>query len=123
MAEITILTQDGKTHTHLLDGARVGLGRSAANQLCFPDDSGLSRNHLFFEHDGDENWTISDPGSKNGTTLNGERLTSPRPLKPGEQNSCRTPDDRLWPSRAAVQRNGRFHRYHERTHDCIPIAG
>ncbi len=85
MAEITILTQDGKTHTHVLDGVRVGLGRSAANQLCFPDDSGLSRNHLFFEHDGNENWTISDPGSKNGTTLNGERLTSPRPLKPGDK--------------------------------------
>lgn len=85
MAEITILTPDGKTQMLELEGERIGLGRSAANKLCFPDDSGLSRNHLFFERDAGNNWTVLDPGSKNGTTLNGERLTSPQRLKGGDK--------------------------------------
>src|SRR4051812_27721989 len=85
MAEISILTPDGKTKTHELEGERVGLGRSANNELCFPDDSGLSRNHLYFERDQAGNWNIADPGSKNGTTLNGERVTAPRKLNAGDR--------------------------------------
>ena len=85
MPEISILTPDGRTQTFPLEGERVGLGRSNANELCFPDDSGLSRQHLLFERDCD-GWAIRDPGSKNGTLLNGEKVTpSPRKLKPGDR--------------------------------------
>lgn len=84
MPEISILTPDGKTRMYPLEGQRIGLGRAAANELCFPDDSGLSRQHLTFERDGAE-WLLNDPGSKNGTLLNGDKITSPKRLKAGDR--------------------------------------
>jgi serine phosphatase RsbU (regulator of sigma subunit)/pSer/pThr/pTyr-binding forkhead associated (FHA) protein len=84
MPEISILTQDGKTRTYNLEGERVGLGRANTNELCFPEDSGLSRQHLVFERDGD-GWNVRDAGSKNGTLLNGERVAGSRRLKNGDR--------------------------------------
>lgn len=84
MPELSILTPDGRTQTYPLSGERIGLGRSNANELCFPDDSGLSRLHLLFERDGD-GWMLRDPGSKNGTLLNGEKVTAPRKLRSGDR--------------------------------------
>jgi phosphoserine phosphatase RsbU/P len=84
MPDISILTPDGRTRTHALEGQRVGLGRATTNELCFPDDSGLSRQHLYFENDGD-GWSLTDPGSKNGTLLNGEKVTCPKKLKSGDR--------------------------------------
>jgi serine phosphatase RsbU (regulator of sigma subunit) len=84
MPEISILTPDGRTRTYALEGERVGLGRAASNELCFPDDSGLSRQHLLFLRNSDS-WLLSDPGSKNGTLLNGDRITAPVTLKTGDR--------------------------------------
>jgi serine phosphatase RsbU (regulator of sigma subunit) len=84
MAEISILTPDGRTRSYTLAGDRVGLGRANTNDLCFPDDSGLSRQHLVFERDGDD-WQVRDAGSKNGTLLNGERVNGVKPLKAGDR--------------------------------------
>jgi serine phosphatase RsbU (regulator of sigma subunit)/pSer/pThr/pTyr-binding forkhead associated (FHA) protein len=84
MPEISILMPDGRTKTYALEGQRVGLGRSNTNELCFPDDSGLSRQHLYFEREGD-GWTLMDPGSKNGTLLNGEKVTCPKKLRAGDR--------------------------------------
>jgi serine phosphatase RsbU (regulator of sigma subunit) len=70
--------------TFTLTGHRVTLGRAAANELCFPEDTGLSRQHLYLEQNGTD-WTVGDSGSKNGTLLNGDRLTSPRKLRPGDR--------------------------------------
>lgn len=84
MPEISILTPDGSTRTYTLQGDRVGLGRASSNELCFPEDSGLSRQHLVFEREGDA-WVVRDAGSKNGTLFNGERLTGPRRMKPGDR--------------------------------------
>lgn len=84
MAEISIVTQDGQTKSFSLRGERVGLGRASQNELCFPDDSGLSRQHLYFARDG-ESWLLGDTGSKNGTLLNGEKLTTPRRLNAGDR--------------------------------------
>lgn len=67
-----------------LENERVGLGRSNVNELCFPEDSGLSRQHLYFEKSGEE-WLLKDPGSKNGTLLNGERLHGSKALKQGDR--------------------------------------
>ena len=57
----------------------ITLGRSSANELCYPEDAGLSRQHLALEKDGDT-WMVRDLGSKNGTFVNGVRITSPHPL-------------------------------------------
>ena len=64
--EIQILSPDGQTRIVSLDGQRISLGRSSITELCYPDDSGLSRQHLAFEREGDD-WLIRDLGSKNGT--------------------------------------------------------
>ena len=84
MAELSIVTPDGKATPVRLTGARVALGRSAMNDLSFPEDNGLSRQHLVFEqHSG--GWQVIDVGSKNGTTVNGKRIEAPTVLSPGDQ--------------------------------------
>src|ERR1017187_1539872 len=82
--EIQILSPDGQTRIVPLDSERISLGRSSITELCYPDDSGLSRQHLAFEKEGGE-WLIRDLGSKNGTLLNGVRITAPQVLKPGDR--------------------------------------
>ncbi len=66
---------------------KIGLGRSSTNELCYPDDAGLSRQHLLFEKAG-ENWFVKDLGSKNGTQINGQRITAAHLLKPGDRISA-----------------------------------
>ncbi len=44
--ELVIRNIDGKNVTVPLDRDRITLGRSSANELCYPDDAGLSRQHL-----------------------------------------------------------------------------
>ena len=82
--EIQILSPDGQTRIVPLDCERISLGRSSIAELCYPDDSGLSRQHLAFEKEGDE-WLIRDLGSKNGTLLNGVRINGAEALKPGDR--------------------------------------
>jgi sigma-B regulation protein RsbU (phosphoserine phosphatase) len=82
--ELQILTPDGKTTVVPLDGDRLTLGRSSAGVLCFPDDAGLSRQHLTLQRAGEE-WTVEDLGSKNGTMVNGARLTSRHTLRSGDR--------------------------------------
>ncbi len=75
---------DGKTSTVALDRDRITLGRSSANELCYPDDVGLSRQHLALIRRNSQ-WTVEDLGSKNGTMLNGQRLEAPMPFHPGDR--------------------------------------
>jgi len=82
--ELQILSPDGQTRIVPLDCERISLGRSSITELCYPDDSGLSRQHLAFEKQGDD-WLIRDLGSKNGTLLNGVRISSPQVLTPGDR--------------------------------------
>src|SRR6202167_5055902 len=77
--ELLIHTPDGATRPLVLDRERYTLGRSSANELCYPEDAGLSRQHLALEKNG-EIWMVRDLNSKNGTFVNGVRITSPFPL-------------------------------------------
>jgi serine phosphatase RsbU (regulator of sigma subunit) len=83
MRELQIFSPDGHSQTVELKGEKISLGRAATADLCFADDA-LSRQHLLFERDG-EAWAIRDLLSKNGTTLNGAKLTARTVLKPGDQ--------------------------------------
>ncbi|MBV8551458.1 MAG: SpoIIE family protein phosphatase [Acidobacteriaceae bacterium] len=67
-----------------LDRDSYRLGRSSVNELSFPADSGLSREHLVFENTAD-GWMVRDAGSRNGTRLNGVRLTAPARLAHGDR--------------------------------------
>jgi serine phosphatase RsbU (regulator of sigma subunit)/pSer/pThr/pTyr-binding forkhead associated (FHA) protein len=82
--ELQILSPDGLTRVVPLDSERISLGRSSITELCYPDDSGLSRQHLVFEKQGDD-WLIRDLGSKNGTLLNGVRISNAQVLKSGDR--------------------------------------
>lgn len=62
---------------------RYVLGRLQSNDLSFPEDGSLSKQHVAFEREGDD-WTVVDLGSRNGTFVNGERLTARRRLSLGD---------------------------------------
>jgi sigma-B regulation protein RsbU (phosphoserine phosphatase) len=81
--ELSIRLQDGATRTVPLLETSIGLGRATTNELCYPEDFGLSRQHLIFEK-ADGHWTVRDLGSKNGTVVNGFRIVSPTPLGNGD---------------------------------------
>src|SRR5579883_1936817 len=78
MRQLLISTPDGVSKTVTLDAPQYSLGRALNNDLAFPEDVGLSRQHLAFaQHGGD--WYICDLGSKNGTFVNDVRLEEKQP--------------------------------------------
>ncbi|MEO8026222.1 MAG: SpoIIE family protein phosphatase [Bryobacteraceae bacterium] len=77
----------GKSATVSLDRDRISLGRSSHNELCYPEDAGLSRQHLALVRT-PEGWAIEDLGSKNGTLLNGARVEGVQPFRPGDRVSA-----------------------------------
>lgn len=84
MKELQILSPDGNNRTIPFDGDRLCLGRSTTVELSYPNDAGLSRQHMVMEREG-AHWTIVDLGSKNGTMLNGQPLTAKTALKRGDR--------------------------------------
>jgi len=67
-----------------LDRPVTTIGRSSMNDLPVSDKM-LSRQHARIVRDTDGGLTVEDLGSRNGTFLNGERLTMVQPLKPGDR--------------------------------------
>ncbi|MET0910553.1 MAG: FHA domain-containing protein, partial [Ilumatobacteraceae bacterium] len=63
----------------VLDEGRgpLSIGSNPHNDLVIADDPTVSRVHARLEHVGPA-WCITDLGSTNGTTVNGERLFAPR---------------------------------------------
>ncbi|MCI0424117.1 MAG: SpoIIE family protein phosphatase, partial [Acidobacteria bacterium] len=82
--EVLITLPSGQTKRVQLENKRWTLGRSNENNFGFPEDSGLSRQHLALERDNDA-WTVRDLGSKNGTFLNDLRIQSKHLLSPGDR--------------------------------------
>jgi FHA domain-containing protein len=67
-----------------LEHGHYRLGRSSVNELAFPEDQKLSREHLVFERTGD-GWTVRDVGSRNGTQVNGTTLIGTACLSHGDR--------------------------------------
>ena len=82
--ELAVSVVGGEARTIHLEGQRLSLGRAGANQLNYPEDLGLSRQHLALEREGD-GWLVRDLGSKNGTFVNGVRIAAPHRLRPGDR--------------------------------------
>jgi sigma-B regulation protein RsbU (phosphoserine phosphatase) len=82
--ELAITSPDGKATTMRLEGHRLTLGRSAGNELCYPEDVGLSRQHMALEQEGDH-WVVYDLGSKNKTFVNGVATAGRVRLRPGDR--------------------------------------
>lgn len=62
----------------------LSLGRSADNDLAYPQDPWLSRYHLSFERR-EASWWLKDCASRNGTVLNSTSLKEPQRLKAGDR--------------------------------------
>jgi pSer/pThr/pTyr-binding forkhead associated (FHA) protein len=75
---------DGARKVLLLEAECYRLGRAASNQLSYPGIAGLSREHLAIERRGDC-WVARDLGSTHGSLVNGEHISEPRVLYPGDR--------------------------------------
>lgn len=82
--ELVIIGPDGDSKTIPLKRPVLSLGRSSENDLSYPNDPWLSRNHLRFELRGSD-WTVADCQSRNGTVLNHLPLREPQPLSAGDR--------------------------------------
>jgi transcriptional regulator with GAF, ATPase, and Fis domain len=74
----------------LIPGKPLIIGRASSNEIPVADERS-SRKHaeIYFSED---NWFVRDLGSRNGTYLDGSRISAPQPLVPGGQivvASCR----------------------------------
>lgn len=63
-----------------LNEGLITIGRASDNSISFSDDSNISRYHAEIESRGEGEYWIIDLNSSNGTTLNGEKVTSEKPL-------------------------------------------
>jgi FHA domain len=68
----------------VLEGERVTVGADPSNGVCVDGDETVSRLHAVLEDYG-SGWTVRDVGSRNGTSVNGERLVAERALHPGDE--------------------------------------
>ncbi len=82
--DLAITTSEGQTKILRLEGTSLSVGRSETNGVSCAADARLSRQHLNLEREGDD-WAVRDLGSKNGTFLNGVRLTGKTRLQPGDR--------------------------------------
>jgi pSer/pThr/pTyr-binding forkhead associated (FHA) protein len=82
-----LVFRDGDGGQRLLDLAgteRLSVGRGAGNELSLPWDTEVSRLHAELEAIAGE-WTVSDDGlSRNGTFVNGNRISGRTRLRDGD---------------------------------------
>lgn len=61
--ELSVTPLGGETKTLRLEGDRFTLGRASGNHLHFPEDLGLSRQHLELAREGSD-WVVHDLGDR-----------------------------------------------------------
>src|SRR6185503_13673506 len=67
-----------------LTGQRVTVGNDSTNLISLSHDATVSRLHAVLENLGSV-WSIRDVGSRNGTYLNGEKISAERVLRSGDE--------------------------------------
>jgi pSer/pThr/pTyr-binding forkhead associated (FHA) protein len=85
MPRLTLLLERKPLQVYDLDQDVIRIGRSAGLEIVI-DNVSVSRRQAEIWQDGGT-WKIADLGSENGTLLNGQRLTEPQPLRPGDEIS------------------------------------
>lgn len=67
-----------------LDADRITMGRDESNDVSLPSDEQASRMHAVIERIG-AGWCVRDLSSRNGTFVNGERVSGDRPVYDGDE--------------------------------------
>jgi DNA-binding CsgD family transcriptional regulator len=67
-----------------LGSERVTVGKSSTNVVSLDHDSTVSRVHAVLENLGHA-WSVRDVGSRNGTYINGEKISAERVLRSGDE--------------------------------------
>jgi pSer/pThr/pTyr-binding forkhead associated (FHA) protein len=78
-----LILEDGTEYE--ISGALTTIGRTPDNDVSFTEDSNVSRYHVEIEDRGSGEYWLFDLQSSNGTTLNGEKVTSEKPLSDGDE--------------------------------------
>jgi len=84
MARFVVLEGEMKGATFRILGESLIVGRSVSSDIRL-DDTEVSRQHSKIVKEGDGRFFIEDMGSRNGTYLNGERITERTELKDGDK--------------------------------------
>jgi two-component system cell cycle response regulator len=82
-AYLIILAGDGLGEMHQLIGDEMIIGRAGRASMLLRDD-GVSRVHARLRRDG-ESFVVEDLGSRNGTFVNGNRLSAPMVVHDGDK--------------------------------------
>ncbi len=84
-ASLRLVLNSGPTpgKAYPLEKPEIFIGRDLANDIVINDPE-VSRRHARISSQGNQ-YIIEDLGSTNGTSVNGQRLTGPYMLRPGEQ--------------------------------------
>ncbi|MCX5744387.1 MAG: GGDEF domain-containing protein [Proteobacteria bacterium] len=83
LASLTALTGGSTGKIFRVGKGRSLIGRAQKAEVRLMDD-GVSRNHASVRFEGEDLW-LDDMASRNGTFVNGERLTEPRRLVEGDK--------------------------------------
>lgn len=84
MSQFQFVMRSGPTPgvTYPLEGDQLTIGRDASNAIAI-NDAEVSRKHSRLSFQGGK-YVLEDLGSTNGTFVNGQRLSGPAVLKPGD---------------------------------------
>jgi pSer/pThr/pTyr-binding forkhead associated (FHA) protein len=82
-SHLEVFTPSGRELVPLA-GQRVTLGKASTNVVALEHDATVSRLHAILENHGSA-WSIRDVGSRNGTFVNGEKITAERVLRSGDE--------------------------------------
>lgn len=74
----------GRTELVHLGTERVTVGRSEGNTVVLAEDTQVSRVHAVIEQLGDQ-WSVRDVNSRNGTFVNGSRVSGETRVDPGDE--------------------------------------
>jgi FHA domain len=83
-----------------LSGPKVTVGKASTNLVSLEHDATVSRLHAVLENLGSA-WSVRDLGSRNGTYLNGEKISAERVLRSGDELRVGTSRLIFWQMREA----------------------